>query len=81
MTPETATPRVAPMLLTPREAAAACKISLRQWQRLASAGRTPEPIRFGARCLRYVPAEIEAWIGAHCRARVEHRHARGTRKS
>lgn len=68
-------------LMTPRDVAAACKVSLRQFYRLVSAGRAPEPIRLGPQCVRYRPSDVAEWIARGCAPAVEHRRPKGARKS
>ena len=47
-------------LLTVREVARLCKVSVRQVWRLVAQGDLPEPIRLGAKSVRWREADIAA---------------------
>lgn len=69
--PETGAPApedadLAPLLLTARQAAKLCGVSLATWYRLASAARTPAPVRLSPGCVRYRADELRGWIAAGC---------------
>jgi excisionase family DNA binding protein len=59
-----------PLLLTARQAAALCSISLRTWRTWDAAGRIPAPMRMG-HSTRWRTAELRAWIAAGCPSREE----------
>lgn len=54
-----------PLLVRRRAAARLCGLSPASWDRLASAGRTPAPIRLGSAVLWSVE-ELRDWIAAGC---------------
>ena len=53
------------LLLGRREAAKACGLGLRSWDRLAASGRVPQPVRLGRRTL-WRADELRAWVDAGC---------------
>jgi prophage regulatory protein len=55
----------APVLLTADEVAAMLGVSERTLWRLLSAGKVPEPVRFG-RSTRWRAAEVADWIDRGC---------------
>lgn len=60
----------AKLLLSAKEAAALCGISVRQWWRWNAVGRVPEPVRIGA-TKRWRSIDLERWIAAGCPARLQ----------
>jgi predicted DNA-binding transcriptional regulator AlpA len=69
LTTPAATPDLAggprPLLVGRIDAARLCGTSPRTWDRLASSGRTPRPVRLGGRPLWRL-AELAEWISAGC---------------
>jgi prophage regulatory protein len=59
------------LLLTARQAASACNVSLATWWRLAAAGRCPAPVRLSPGCVRWRRDELESWVACGCPARRE----------
>ena len=59
-----------PLLLTANAAAALCSVSVRQWWRWDSAGRTPRAIQIG-QTKRWSREELKEWIRAGCPPRIE----------
>ncbi len=57
------------LLLTAREAAAACGVSLRTWRSWDAAGKIPQPRRIGSRTVRWSAAELKNWNDAGCPGR------------
>jgi excisionase family DNA binding protein len=55
----------APVLLTADEVATMLNVSERTLWRLLSAGKVPQPVRFG-RSTRWKAAEVTAWIDRGC---------------
>lgn len=51
-------------LLTFAQICARFKIARNTWWRLVKSGRAPQPIRLSARCLRWLPADIDAFEAA-----------------
>jgi predicted DNA-binding transcriptional regulator AlpA len=47
-----------------------CGISRAQWYKLASAGKTPPPVRLGTRRPVWVIAELQRWLEAGAPDRV-----------
>lgn len=62
--------RLAPGLLRRKEAAKFCALSESTWDRMTSAGETPEPIRLGG-TVGWNRRELTAWIDAGCPSRTE----------
>ncbi|MBX3401098.1 MAG: AlpA family phage regulatory protein [Gemmataceae bacterium] len=60
--------RLAPGLLRRKGAAEYCSISPSTWDRMTSAGETPEPIRLGG-IVGWNRRELTAWIDAGCPSR------------
>jgi len=52
-----------PLLVDAREAARLCGLGMTLWYSLLSAGRIPEPLRFG-RAVRWRVDELRAWLDA-----------------
>src|SRR5262245_40643696 len=53
------------LLLTARQSAQACGVSLATWWRWRAAGRVPPPVRVGG-CVRWRADELRRWIEADC---------------
>jgi predicted DNA-binding transcriptional regulator AlpA len=60
-----------PLLLTARQAAAMCGVSLATWHRMVSAGRCPAPLRLSRGCVRWRAGELAEWVGVGCPPRRE----------
>jgi predicted DNA-binding transcriptional regulator AlpA len=59
------------LLLTGRQAAAVCAMSLASWYRKIAAGLIgPKPVRIGRGCVRYRADELKAWVAAGCPERT-----------
>jgi predicted DNA-binding transcriptional regulator AlpA len=58
------------LLLTAKEAAAACGKSLRSWRTWDAGGRIPRPVRIGRSTL-WRADELRRWIEAGCPRREE----------
>jgi|GEM_PF-1698099 len=58
------------LLLTAKEAATACRTSLRTWRSWDAALRVPAPVRLG-RVKLWRPLELADWVAAGCPARGE----------
>jgi hypothetical protein len=56
------------LLLTLKEAAAACRTSPRTWRTWDALGKVPAPIRIG-RMKFWRPRELEDWVATGCPAR------------
>ena len=54
---------VQPLLVSAKEAAALCGVSLPTWHRRVAAGETPAPVRFGGRIL-FNRAELAEWCAS-----------------
>jgi predicted DNA-binding transcriptional regulator AlpA len=54
---------VEPLLVSAKQAAAMCGVSLATWHRWSAAARCPAPVRIGA-TVRWRRAELEAWTAA-----------------
>lgn len=50
-----------PLLLTGKDCAALCSVTLRTWQRWVATGEAPRPVYIN-HAPRWVAAEIEAWV-------------------
>jgi predicted DNA-binding transcriptional regulator AlpA len=61
-------PAMTPLLLTGKDCAALCSVSLRTWQRWVATGEAPRPV-YIANAPRWVAAEIEAWVDAKLKSR------------
>jgi predicted DNA-binding transcriptional regulator AlpA len=59
-------PAVAPLLLTAKQAAAACGVAPATWWRWHAAGRCPAPVGIGPGVVRWRQAELAAWTEAGC---------------
>ena len=59
-----------PLLLTARQAAAACSKSLRTWRAWNAAGWIPRPVRIGRSTL-WRAEELREWVNAGCPRRAE----------
>jgi predicted DNA-binding transcriptional regulator AlpA len=62
---------VEPLLLSARQAAKVCGVSLATWHRMASAGRCPAPVRLSRGCVRWRKSDLEEWIFSGCPPRRE----------
>jgi predicted DNA-binding transcriptional regulator AlpA len=62
---------VEPLLLSARQAAALCAVSLASWHRMNAAGRCPAPLRLSPGCVRWRAEELRDWIAAGCPARAQ----------
>ena len=58
-------------LLTRHEVEARCGIARTTVYRLMRSGQFPEPIKVGARAVRWPASEIEAWVSERPRATGE----------
>lgn len=59
-----------PLLLTAKQAAAFCGMSLSSWNRKVSAGLIgPNSVTIGSGCIRWLRADLEAWVAERCPAR------------
>ena len=54
-------PAMTPLLLTGKDCADLCSVSLRTWQRWVATGEAPRPVYVNS-APRWVAAEIEAWV-------------------
>lgn len=63
-------PAINPLLLSARDAARLCGVSVKTWRRWDSAGRVPIPIRIGG-AVRWRADELHQWINAGCPGRRE----------
>jgi len=54
-------------VLSTSNAAALCGLSVREWERLRAAGKTPPPVSLGSRKLGYQVQDLLAWIDARKR--------------
>jgi prophage regulatory protein len=69
--PAAAVPPSPALLLTARQAAGMCGVSLATWWRWDAAGRCPAPIRLSAGCVRWRRDELESWVACGCPRRKE----------
>jgi predicted DNA-binding transcriptional regulator AlpA len=69
------------LLLTARQAAALCGVSLATWHRMASAGRCPAPLRLSAGCVRWRRDDLEGWVFAGCPSRTAWEAMRGAARA
>jgi len=53
-------------MITMREAAALVGVSPATWIRMRDCGKTPKPIKLGARCVRWRLDELRMWVEAGC---------------
>jgi prophage regulatory protein len=67
----TADTPLSPLLLTARQAAALCGVSLATWHRMVSAGRCPAPLRLSPGCVRWRREDLAEWIRLGCPPRRE----------
>jgi len=67
------------LLLSARDSAAACSVSLSTWYVWLSAGRIPAPIRISGRVL-WARGELLRWIEAGCPARCRWEQLRGAER-
>jgi predicted DNA-binding transcriptional regulator AlpA len=58
----------ASLLLTAKDAATLCRVSLPTWWRMVAAGRTPEAIKPSPGATRWRRSDLEAWVAAGCSA-------------
>jgi predicted DNA-binding transcriptional regulator AlpA len=68
------------LLLTARQAAAMCGVSLATWHRMVSAGRCPAPLRLSRGCVRWRAGELAEWVAAGCPPRREFEARRAARR-
>ena len=59
-----------PLLLTARQAASLCAVSLRTWRTRDSGGLIPRPVRINRSTL-WRADELRAWVSAGCPRREE----------
>lgn len=59
-----------PLLVTAKQAAAACGKSLRTWRTWDAAGRIPQPLRIGRSTMWRID-ELRQWVNAGCPRRDE----------
>lgn len=57
-----------PLLLTGKDCAVLCSVSLRTWQRWVATGEAPRPVYIN-NSPRWVAAEIETWVEVKLKAR------------
>ena len=60
-----------PLLVSARDAARLCGVSVATWHRLASAGRCPAPLRLSRGCVRWRAEDLRDWVAAGCPSRRE----------
>jgi predicted DNA-binding transcriptional regulator AlpA len=65
------------LLLTARQAAQLCGVSVATWHRMAASGRCPAPLRLSPGCVRWPRETLVEWIrqGAPLRREFEARQA------
>jgi predicted DNA-binding transcriptional regulator AlpA len=69
--PATLGAALAPLLLAARQAATLCGVSVATWQRMASAGRCPAPLRLSPGCVRWRREDLVEWVRSGCPSRRE----------
>lgn len=67
------------LLISAAEAAKLCGVGRTLWLQMNSAGRVPQPVRLGRRCLWRV-REIERWTAAGCPCRQRWLEQEGARR-
>jgi predicted DNA-binding transcriptional regulator AlpA len=58
------------LLVSARDAARLCGLSVATWHRRAAAGLVPAAVRIGPGCVRWRVEELREWIGAACPPRA-----------